>query len=175
MPGDFEQFAEAVPVPEQGPESDAAREVRAWCERVIELGRFEVQLRTAETESTIDVTLHGPDARRFTDRHGELLDALQVLANKALVGRRVEKEIELDTNGFKDHRESDLEERARSLADRVRRGDGEQLLPAMAPAERRIVHVALQDDPDVTTESRGEGFFKRVAVILRRDADQRES
>jgi predicted RNA-binding protein Jag len=37
----------------------------------------------------------------------------------------------------------------------------------MSPIERRIVHMALRDDAEVTTESRGEGFFKRVAIIRR--------
>jgi len=43
----------------------------------------------------------------------------------------------------------------------------EFLLPAMSPIERRIVHMALREDAEVTTESRGEGFFKRVAIIRR--------
>jgi len=129
-------------------------------------------IRTEENAEQIIVRLYGGDSRRFIDRHGELLDALQVLANKALVGRRVEKDIELDCEAFKQRRVTDLEERARELADRVR-GDGrEQLLPAMSPIERRIVHLALQDDEAVTTESRGEGFYKRVAVIPRPPAGE---
>ena len=115
--------------------------------------------------------MYGGDARRFTERHGELLDALQVLANKALAGRKVEKDIELDCESFKERRVTDLEERARELADRVRKDGREQLLPAMSPIERRIVHLALQDDAAVTTESRGEGFYKRVAVIPRPAAE----
>jgi predicted RNA-binding protein Jag len=90
-----------------------------------------------------------------------------VLANKALVGRKVEKEIELDCEEFKGHREEDLGRRAREVADRVRRGGREELLPAMSPIERRIVHIALREDPDVTTDSRGEGFYKRIAIIPR--------
>jgi spoIIIJ-associated protein len=57
----------------------------------------------------------------------------------------------------------------------VRRERREQLLPAMSPIERRIVHLALQDDRDVTTESRGEGFYKRVAIILRPAEQSSES
>ena len=115
--------------------------------------------------------MYGGDARRFVERHGELLDAMQVLANKALVGRKVEKDIELDCESFKERRVNDLEQRARELADRVRKDGREQLLPAMSPIERRIVHLALQDDEAVTTESRGEGFYKRVAVIPRPAAE----
>jgi predicted RNA-binding protein Jag len=44
----------------------------------------------------------------------------------------------------------------------------------MTPIERRIIHLALQEDSDVTTESRGEGFYKRVAVIRRPEGPDRE-
>jgi spoIIIJ-associated protein len=107
----------------------------------------------------------------MTEEHGEALDALQVLANKALIGRKTEKDIELDCDQFKSHRNEDLAQRAREAADRVRSEGREQLLPAMTPIERRIVHLALQDDADVTTESRGEGFYKRVAIVRRAAAE----
>jgi predicted RNA-binding protein Jag len=164
-PGDFERFA--VEIPEQGPESEGAAAVRGWCEQVLSLAKLTTTVRTEENDEQIIVRLYGGDSRRFTERHGELLDALQVLANKALVGRSVEKDVELDCEAFKQRRVTDLEERARDLADRVRRDGREQLLPAMSPIERRIVHLALQDDEAVTTESRGDGFYKRVAVIPR--------
>ncbi len=163
--GDFETFLGDVP--EQGPESDAARTVREWIENCLALSRLDVIARTEENDSQIQVRLYGGDGGRLTDRHGELLDAIQVLANKALVGRKVEKEIELDCEEFKGHREEDLGRRAHEVADRVRRGGREELLPAMSPIERRIVHIALREDPDVTTDSRGEGFYKRVAIIPR--------
>lgn len=163
--GDFETFLGDVP--EQGPESEAAKAVREWVETVLFLSRLDLVVRTEENDTQIHIRLYGADSGRLTDRHGELLDAIQVLANKALTGRKVEKEIELDCEAFKQTREEDLARRAREVADRVRKGGREELLPSMSPVERRIVHIALRDDADVTTESRGEGFFKRVAIILR--------
>ena len=166
QPGDFERaFVEDAP--EQAPESEAAKLVREWCDHLFDLARLELALRTEENEQQIRVRFYGSDTGRLVERDGELLDALQVLANKALVGRKVEKEIEFDCGEFKQHRVEDLGNRAREIADRVRRDGREQLLPAMSPVERRIVHLALQDDAEVTTESRGDGFFKRVAIIRR--------
>ena len=166
--GDFEKFL--TDVPEQATESEQARLVHGWIDEVLSLSRLELVARTEENETQINVRLYGRDASRLTDRHGEVLDAIQVLANKALVGRKVEKEIELDCEAFKDKRMEDLGQRARDAADRVRSEGREELLPAMTPIERRIVHLALRDDADVTTESRGEGFYKRVAIILRSEA-----
>jgi spoIIIJ-associated protein len=176
---DYEHETFIGDVPEQGAESDAARAVREWCENALVLAKLGMVVRTDENETQINVRLYGSDAKLLTDRHGELLDAVQVLANKALVGRgvegrSVEKDIELDCEEFKAHRSDDLEQRARDVADRVRRGGREELLPAMTPIERRIVHIALRDDADVTTESRGDGFYKRVAVLLRSEAKQSE-
>lgn len=171
--GDFETFLGDLP--EQGPESPAATEVRQWCERVIGLAQLDLVTRSEENDSQILIRLYGADSRRMIDRHGELLDALQVLANKALVGRKTDKDIELDCEDFKEQRNEDLAERARTVADRVRESGREELMPAMSPIERRIVHIALRDDADVTTESRGEGFFKRVAVILRSESGQGET
>lgn len=163
--GDFETFI--LDVPAQGPESEQARLVREWCEDVIALSRLDLIVRTHENETQIHLRLYGADARRMIDQHGELLDAVQVLANKALVGRKVEKEIELDCEEFKERRIEDLGQRAREAAERVRANGREELLPTMTPIERRIVHLALQEDAEVTTESRGDGFYKRVAIILR--------
>src|SRR5438067_526975 len=167
--GDFERFAGEIP--EQGPESEQAGVVRAWYERVLELAKLQLEIRTEENETQVIVRLFGGDARLLTDEHGELLDALQVLGNKAMVGRKVEKEIELNCEAFKERRAEQLAEKAKELADRVRSSGREQLLPATTPIERRIVHLALQEDADVTTESRGEGFYKRVAVVMRDAAE----
>jgi spoIIIJ-associated protein len=167
--GDFERFSGDIP--EQGPESEQAGVVRAWYARVIELAKLQLEIRTEENETQVIVRLFGGDARLLTEEHGELLDALQVLGNKAMTGRKVEKEIELNCEAFKERRAEQLAEKAKELADRVRSSGREQLLPAMTPIERRIVHLALQEDADVTTESRGDGFYKRVAVVMRDAAE----
>ena len=169
QPGDFQQFA--ADIPEQGAESETAAAVRGWCEQVLSLAKLNLTVRTEENETQVNVKLYGADGRRMIDRHGELLDAVQVLANKSLVGRKIEKDIELDCENFKGRRIEDLEQRAREIADRVRENGREFLLEAMSPIERRIVHMALRDDAEVTTESRGEGFFKRVAIIRRAAAE----
>src|SRR5256714_4068089 len=157
--GDFEQhFNEEVPA--QGAESEAGKAVRDWCERVIALARLALEVRTEENETQIIVRLYGRDMRKLTEHHGELLDAIQVLANKAFVGRKVEKDIELDCGAFKGKRIEQLEQTAREVADRVRRDGREQLLPAVTPIERRIVHLALAEAAEVVSESLCGGFYK---------------
>ena len=174
QPGDFEQFAN-VEAPEQGPETPEAVAVREWIDELLDRARLDLELRTEENETQIVVRLYGRDSGRVLDKQGELLDAVQVLANKALVGRKLEKDIELDCQQFKERRVEELGQKARDAADRVREDGREQLLPAMSPIERRIVHLTLRDDADVTTESRGDGFYKRVAIVLRSESDKAEA
>ncbi|HEY0590487.1 MAG TPA: R3H domain-containing nucleic acid-binding protein, partial [Thermoanaerobaculia bacterium] len=151
-------------VPPQEEQSAEASAVAAWCEEAFELAELDIIIRTSETDERIDVRLFGRDASRTLDRNGDLLDAIQVLANKALVHGKVQKPIEFDARGFKEQRTEEIEEQARRAAERVRESGREQLLPAMSPIERRIVHLALRDAGDVQTISRGDGFYKRVAV-----------
>ncbi len=169
---DIDESEVQVEVPEQGPESEIAAETRAWIEKVLGFTKLELQVRSSENDTQITMRIFGRDSSRLTEHDGEMLDALQVLSNKALIGRKTEKDIEIDCSAFKERRVEELGERARATADLVRRDGREQLLPAMSPIERRIIHLALQDDRDVTTESRGDGFYKRVAIIKRTQAEQ---
>ena len=157
----------ATPAPDQGPQTAEAAAVAEWCGRLVELSNLQLDLRTFEDDQQISVRLYGRDRKLVLEQNGALMDSLQVITNKALVGRQIEKIIEFDCEEFKGKRNDDLGKQARSVADRVRIDGREQLLPAMTPIERRIVHLALQDDEQVTTESRGEGFYKRVAIIRR--------
>ncbi len=152
-------------------ESEEAARVRQWFEAVFHLSELRLQVNLAEHEGQFQITLQGKDRSRLTARGGELLDSIQVLANKALVGGDAAKRIELDCGDFKRQRERELSEQAYELADLVRKESRERLLPAMTPIERRIVHLALEEDEEVTTESRGEGFLKRVAIVPRSVAD----
>lgn len=170
-----ERFSEEEVVPRQGEESDEARKVRKWLNELMDVADLDLDVRTIESEDEIDVRLYGPDAHLVLARGGELLDAIQVIANKSLVREKSDKAIEVDCRSFKRQRKDSIGEQAREVAENVRRTGQEELLPAMSPVERRIVHLSLQDDPELMTESRGEGFFKRVAILPRKSGEAQES
>ena len=73
----------------------------------------------------------------------------------------------LDAEGFRAHQKETLEELALRSANEAKRTRSPQLLPPLSPGERRLVHLALAKDPEVETESEGNGFLKRVAVRLK--------
>jgi spoIIIJ-associated protein len=109
--------------------------------------------------------LIGDDVEPLLAGGGEGLSGLEVL-----VGRIASKQLgrpvypRLDAEGFRAHQRESLEELAQRSAEEVKRTRRPQLLPPLSPAERRLIHLALAEDPEVETISEGEGFLKRVAV-----------
>jgi len=113
--------------------------------------------------------LFGDDVEPLLANKGEGLTGLEVLVGR-IASKRLGAPVHarLDAEGFRAHRKEALEELARNSADEARRSRRPQLLPPLAPWERRLVHIALSEEPDVETESEGDGFMKRVEVRLKR-------
>jgi spoIIIJ-associated protein len=117
-----------------------------------------------EGELILDLT--GDDLAILIGRHGKTLDALQFLVSSATsrtMGFRYP--VVVDVEGYKARQREKLESIAARAADRADEQGRSVKLRPMSPYERRIVHIALADDPRVTTESEGEGSSRRVVVI----------
>jgi spoIIIJ-associated protein len=112
--------------------------------------------------------LIGDDIDPLLNNKGEGINGLEVLVGRIAakrLGRPVHPRV--DADGFRAHQKESLEELAQRTAEEVRRTRRAQLLPPLAPRERRLVHMALAEAPDVMTESEGDGYLKRVAVRLK--------
>lgn len=100
---------------------------------------------------------------------GETIDALQYLINAAIYRNRpFVKRIILDSEGYRQRRIEAIQGIAHRSARRAIRERRSVKLPPMSPAERRIVHVYLKDNPRVTTFSEGSGANRRVTVAPKR-------
>jgi spoIIIJ-associated protein len=129
-----------------------------------------VETRRRESpEDELLFELFGDDVEPLLSNKGEGLTGLEVLVGR-IASKRLGRPVHprLDAEGFRAHRKEALEELARQSAEEVRRSRRAQLLPPLAPWERRLVHLALSDDAEVETQSEGEGFLKRVEVRLKR-------
>ena len=117
--------------------------------------------------------IEGEDSGLLIGRRGETLRALQFLV-KVLVGRRLEARANLmvDVEGYKERRYQSLTNLAQRVAQRVANSGHSITLEPMPPDERRIVHMALADHPNVTSESMGEGPGRQVVVRLGESSTQ---
>jgi spoIIIJ-associated protein len=99
-------------------------------------------------------------------RHTETLNAFQFVAS-LIVGRETEDWVQLvvDVEGFRDRRKKQLIQMATRLAEQVVKSGKRLSLEPMPSAERRIVHIALREHPDVTTESVGEEPHRKITIV----------
>jgi spoIIIJ-associated protein len=102
-------------------------------------------------------------------RRGETLAALQLLVS-LIVGHRTKHRMRiiLDAENYRQRREENLRSLALRVAQQVRNYRRSIALEAMPPHERRIVHIALAESKDISTESIGEGDARRVVISLKR-------
>lgn len=98
---------------------------------------------------------------------GQTLDGLQYVMRKIITRKFPQKVLfALDAAGFRENRMGELQERALRLAQEVKETGKSRTIPAINPAERRMVHMALQDDTEIRSRSVGEGLFKKVLIYL---------
>jgi len=147
------------------------------------LGPFEIG-ETSEGDLLV-IELSGPAAKRLASGDGRGVDGLQLLANQA-AKRRDENppRIVVDVEGNAETREEFLTNLAVRAAGRARKTGRSVGLDPMNGRDRRMIHIALRDEPDVATMSVGEGRYRQVVIVpegapeyekARREADASRS
>ena len=118
-----------------------------------------------ERDGDIILNIEADDAAILIGRHGATLDAMQFLVNSILnKSSLVKRKIVVNAGQYREKREDMLNEMAHQAARHVRATGREVKLEPMNPRDRRIVHMALRDDDDVRTFSRGVGQFRAVVI-----------
>jgi spoIIIJ-associated protein len=126
---------------------------------------LELESAILQGDDHLAVELWGRDQEALLDDRGKLLLAIQHLLPRAIRGIAGSSvACRVDSDNFHEIRQERLRDLAQQAAAEVRRRGQPRTLEPMAPDERRIVHLTLADDPAVTTESQGNGFYKRVSI-----------
>jgi spoIIIJ-associated protein len=135
--------------------------------QIFELMKISAKTRIVEEDAeTLKIDIEGEDLGILIGRRGQTLDALQYLLNIVVNrGARTPKRVALDIEGYRSRRMSELEELAKRIAEQVAENKMTIALRPMSPYERRIIHLALQDNKDVETVSEGEEPERKVLII----------
>jgi spoIIIJ-associated protein len=114
----------------------------------------------------IELEIKGDGSGILIGRHGQTLDALEYLINR-MVARKVHDAITvvLETEAYRARRRQQLHRMALQMGEQAKRDHEPVKLEPMPPRDRRVVHLALKDDPMVTTRSSGEGFLRSVEIV----------
>ncbi len=150
--------------------SDQAAVVRELLELAVTAIGAPARIRLEESDEAIVATLSGPDTGVLIGRHGQTLDALQYLANA--ISHRVEgdarRPVTVDAAGYRARRTATVEAIALRSAEKASTTGQNVALEPMTAVERKVVHEALKDDPEVETESEGTEPNRYVVVLPRR-------
>ncbi len=154
--------------PEAVLDDEAFAAVESTLSELLSAAGFLLETRRRASADEMVFELMGDDVEPLLANKGEGLNGLEVLTGR-IASRRLGRPVypRLDAEGFRAHQRESLEELAQRSAEEAKRTRRPQLLPPLSPSERRLVHLALAADPEVETESEGDGFLKRVAVKLK--------
>jgi len=122
-----------------------------------------------ETAEGTRLNLEGEDGGVLVRRGGEGLQALQhIVATAFRKQLGDDNRIVIDCNGFRKDKDAELRQMARFIAEKARSSGMPQEMGPLNPYERRIVHLAIAEDPSVTSESIGDAFLKTVIISTKR-------
>ena len=143
----------------------AQKKVKEELDEILKLMGMEAEVTTSLEGGRVVADIKSENGAILIGKKGQTLDALQLIVN--LIVNRDEKtrtRVIVDTESYRQRRENALVKMAREVADEVKSKGNPRELEPMNPAERRVIHLALKNDKDVETTSKGEGNFRRVVV-----------
>ena len=147
---------------------DTARKAREFLLGLTERMGVPTEIAVSDAPEQLKMQLSGENMSILIGRRGETLDALQYLTSLNVNRDREEYlRVSLDTENYRAKREEALRKLAVRMANRAKKSGRRVALEPMNPNERRILHSALQNDPEVTTHSEGEEPYRRVIITLK--------
>jgi len=164
--GSKEALIKVVPVNRQ--ERDVVKVVTEILETLLDLLEVTGKVELLSDEIPLALNIEGDDLGILIGRRGQTLASLEYITKLMVAGRlKAWLPLRVDVGGYKKRRRESLQRLALYLADQVKSRRRAITMEPMPADERRIVHLTLADNPDVTTHSIGEGDSRKVVILLR--------
>jgi len=149
-------------------EKDAVQMVTEILDTLLGLLDVTGKVEVLSDEIPLDLNITGDDLGILIGRRGQTLACLEYITKLIVVGRlKAWLPLTVDVGGYKKRRRESLQRLALYLAEQVKSRRRAITMEPMPADERRIVHLTLADNPDVTTQSIGEGESRKVVILLR--------
>jgi spoIIIJ-associated protein len=136
------------------------RPISSFLETILPYFPLQLTYQIKKRDDTIYLIFEGEDKSLLLRKDGALLLAFQHLLNKITPHK-----VQVDCEFYRRRKEKRLREYAQQVAEEVLETGKNEILDLMNPYERRIVHIAVNQVPGITSESIGDGFLKRVKVF----------
>lgn len=150
------------------PEKDAVKRVTEILDMLLGLLGVPGKVEVLSDELPLALDIKGDDLGILIGRRGQTLASLEYITKLVVVGQlKAWMPLTVDVGGYKKRRRDSLQRLALYLAEQVKSRRHTITMEPLPAAERRIVHLTLADDPDVTTHSVDEGENRKVVILLR--------
>lgn len=156
--------------------AEQRREAMAILKQILEQMGEPTEVREIEVDAeTVEIEIKGDGSGILIGRHGQTLDALEYIVNRILA-RRIKDAapISLETEAYRARRRQQLHRMALSMGEKAKREHKPVRLEPMPPRDRRVVHLALKDDPMITTRSAGDGVMRAIEIVPADGGGQRQ-
>lgn len=140
-------------------EENETEAVTSFLQKFLAFFPLELSYEVKKRNNFIYLIFNGPDRGLLLRQEGTLLLAIQHILNKIS-----SRKVQVDCDFFRRRKEKRLREMAEKVAQKVLETGEEEILDLMNPYERRIIHLVINEIPGLTTESLGEGFYKKVRI-----------
>jgi spoIIIJ-associated protein len=143
--------------------------VRDFLQRTLDAMGVQLDITIEDTTDSVQIELSGGDGDVLLRRRAETLDALQHIVNTAF--RRELKDdrtFVLDCLGYRKAKDAELKQMARFMMDKAKASGTPQEMGPLNPYARRLVHLTVAEDPQMSSESIGDAFLKTVIISVRR-------
>jgi spoIIIJ-associated protein len=141
------------------------QQITGFVENVVKAMGANLTATVDEGPEGTHINLEGEDGGILVRRSGEGLQALQHIVATAFRRQLGEDtRIVIDCNGFRRDKDAELKQMAKFMAEKAKRDGVAQEMGPLNPYERRIVHMAIAEDPAATSESIGDAFLKTVII-----------
>ena len=144
-------------------------QITAFVQSVVDAMGMSLTAKAEETPDGTRINLEGEDGGALVRNGGEGLQALQhIVATTFRKQLGDDNRIVIDCNSYRRDKDRELQQMARFIAEKARSSGIPQEMGPLNPYERRIVHLAIAEDPSVTSESIGDAFMKTVIISSRK-------
>ena len=150
---------------------------QAVLQRIIDAITSDATISAEETNGRILLNVSGGNAGVLIGKKGQTLDAIQSLVDKIVNKKNNHHDktrVQVDVEGYQATRKLNLEKLAMRLADKSKKIRKPVSVGQMNGYDRRIVHLALKDDPEVQTKSRGEGHIRKLVIFPKKNSTHRQ-
>lgn len=147
-------------------ETDALAVAQEALEKILSLIPVEATIRSERRDGAVNLTILGDRTGLLIGRKGKTLDALQYLVTK-IVNKALDKKVNvvIDAENYRKRREDSITQLALRMGEKAKRIKKPVMTNPLNPHDRRLVHLALKEDDDLETKSRGEGLLKKVVIL----------